>query len=214
MEPIRVFLVDDHPVVRQGLRSLISQYSDMQVIGEAEDGSTALELVMELRPDVVLLDIRLATGSNGLQLARKLRRLKSEVRLIVLSSYDDDSYLLQAAQLGVHGYLLKSASPEVLADSIRAAYVGERRISPSMAGKALEQLAALSRAQAQSKSGLSDQELQLLQLIAQGATTQQIAQTLFLSNRTIKRKTQDILAKLGAVNRAQAVAEAFKRGLL
>jgi len=186
----------------------------MQVIGEAEDGSTALELVMELRPDVVLLDIRLATGSNGLQLARKLRRLKSEVRLIVLSSYDDDSYLLQAAQLGVHGYLLKSASPEVLADSIRAAYVGERRISPSMAGKALEQLAALSRAQAQSKSGLSDQELQLLQLIAQGATTQQIAQTLFLSNRTIKRKTQDILAKLGAVNRAQAVAEAFKRGLL
>lgn len=209
----RVMVVDDHPVVRQGLRSLLSQYPDIQVVGEADVAPLALELIDELRPDVVLLDIRLA-GPSGLDLARQLRRSRFDSRVIILTSHDDEAYLLEAAQAGVYGYLLKSASAEVLADTIRAVHAGERRLSPMLAGKALEQLETLSRAQVRAESGLSDQELQLLQLFADGASTQDMAQSLYLSERTVKRKIQDILTKLGAASRAQAVAEAFKRGLL
>ena len=213
MEDTRVLVVDDHPVVRQGLRSLLSQYSDIEVVGDAEDSPTALELVATLRPDVVLLDIRLA-GPSGLDLARQLRRSRFESRVIILTSYDDGGYLREAAQAGVHGYLLKSASAEVLADAIRAVHKGEWRLSPALAGKALQQLEVFSRVHAQSEAGLSDQELQLLQLIAEGATTHDMARALYLSERTVKRKIQDVLDKLGATNRAQAVAEALKRGLL
>jgi DNA-binding NarL/FixJ family response regulator len=213
MEHTRVVVVDDHPVVRNGLRSLLSQYADIQVVGEADGGQSALELITELQPDVVLLDIRLV-GPSGVDLARQLRRTQSKARVIILTSHDHEAYLLEAAQAGVHGYLLKSSSAEVLADAIRAVHAGERRLSPALVGKALEQLEVLSQAQAQSESGLSTQELQLLKLIADGASTQDMAQALYLSERTVKRKIQDILAKLGAASRAQAVAEAFKRGIL
>lgn len=213
MAEIRVLLVDDHLVVRQGLRSLLSQYPDIQVVGETEGGPAVLELVTGLRPDVVLLDVRLA-DSSGLDLARQLQRGHFETRVIILTSYDNEDYLLKAAQAGVYGYLLKSASAEILADAIRAVHAGERRLSSTLAGKALQQLETLSQAKLQAESGLLNQELQMLHLIAAGASTQEIAQTLYLSERTIKRKIQDILDKLGAANRAQAVAEAFKRGIL
>jgi len=209
----RVLIVDDHPVVRQGLRSLLSQYPDIQVVGEADGSPAALGLIADLRPDVVLLDIRLA-GPSGLELARQLRRSGAEARVIILTSHDDEAYLMEAAQAGVHGYLLKSASAELLAEAIRAVHAGEHRLSPALVSKALEQLEALSRTQAQAESGLSDQELQLLRLLADGANTQDMARALYLSERTVKRKLQDILDKLGAATRAQAVAEAFKRGLL
>lgn len=213
MEDTRVLLVDDHPVVRRGLRSLLSQYVDIQVVGEAAGGLAILDLVARLNPDVILMDIRLA-GPSGLDLARQLQRTHCQARVIILTSYDDEGYLLEAAQVGVYGYLLKSASAEILADAIRAVHKGERRISPALAGKAWEQLEALSLARLQSEAGLSDKELQLLRLIADGASTQDMAQALYLSERTIKRKVQDVLNKLEAANRAQAVAEAFKRGLL
>ncbi len=209
----RVLIVDDHPVVRQGLRSLLAEYSDIQVVGETEGGPEFLELVDQLQPDVILLDIRLV-GSSGLDLARQLRSMSSEARVIILTSYDDEIYLREAAQAGVHGYLLKSASAEVLADAIRAVHAGERRISPALVNKVMQQLETLSRAQAQAASGLSDQELRLLRLIAEGVSTPDIVRTLYLSERTVKRKIQDILTKLGATSRAQAVAEAYKRGLL
>jgi two-component system response regulator DevR len=210
---IKVLIVDDHPVVRQGLRSLLSQYSDIQVVGEAEGGPAVLKLVARLRPDVVLLDIRLA-GPNGLTLARRLRCLQSESRVIILTSYDDEAYLLEAARAGVHGYLLKNASAETLADTIRAVHAGERLISPELISKALYQLEMLSQAQLQSESGLSDQELRLLQLMADGASTRDMVRELYLSERTVKRKIHDVLTKLGATSRPQAVAEAYERGLL
>ncbi|MFQ5611153.1 MAG: response regulator [Anaerolineae bacterium] len=213
METTRVLIVDDHPVVRQGLRSLLAEYPNIQVVGETAGGPATVDLVAGLEPDVILMDIRLA-GPSGLDLARQLRRAGSEARVIILTSYDKDAYLLEAAQAGAFGYLLKNASAEVLVDTIQAVKRGEHRLSPSLAGKALQQLETLSRAQVQSKAGLSDHELQLLQLIADGATTRDMAGALYLSERTVKRKVQDVLDKLGATNRAQAVAEAFKRGLL
>lgn len=213
MEPTRVLIVDDHPVVRQGLRSLLSQYPHIQIVGEAEDTATALEFIMEIQPDIVLLDIRLEKQS-GLVLAQQLQRMGSKSRIILLTSYEDKAYVLKAAQAGVHGYLLKSSSPEVLIETIQAIQAGERRLSPEMGGKVLEQLEIWGQIYAQSEVGLSEQELQLLQMLAEGASTQEISETLYLSERTVKRKIQDILSKLGATNRTQAVAEAFKRGLL
>lgn len=213
MENTRVLVVDDHPVVRRGLRSLLSQYPDISVVGVTEGGPATLDLIATLQPHVILLDVRLA-DSSGLELARQLRRSKVKARIIILTSYDNEAYLLEAAQAGVHGYLLKSSSAEVLAEAIRTVRAGERRLSPELAGKALQQLQSVSQDQIQSKPALSDQELQLLQLMAGGATTQEMSQTLFFSQRTVKRKIQDVLAKLGAVSRAQAVAEAYKRGLL
>jgi two-component system, NarL family, response regulator DevR len=209
----RVLIVDDHLVVRQGLRSLLSQYSEIEVVGEAAGGPAVLEQIGQLEPDVILLDIRLG-NSSGLDLARHILRLYPEMHILVLTSYDEEAYLLEAAQAGVHGYLLKSASAELLAEAIRAVHAGERRLSSDLGGKALAQLAILSRTQALVDSRLSDQELQLLQLIAQGAANQEIAQHLYWSERTVKRKLQDVLEKLGASSRAQAVAEGYKRGLL
>lgn len=209
----RVLIVDDHPVVRQGLRSLLAQYGDIDVVGEAEGSLTALELIDRLQPDVVLLDIQLA-GANGLDLARQLRRLQSPARVIILTSHDDDAYLMQAVQVGIHGYLMKHASAELLAETIRAVRAGERRLPPALVNKALEQLESLTRARRQAEFGLTDQELRLLQMLADGASTPEMMHSLYLSERTIKRKIQDILAKLGAASRAQAVALAFKRGLL
>lgn len=206
-------IVDDHPIVRQGLHSLLSQYPDIGVTGETDGGATTLDLIASQRPDVLLLDIRLE-GSSGLELARQLRRAQIQVHIIILTSHDDEGYLLEAAQAGVHGYLLKSASAEILAEAIRAVNAGERRLTPTLVTKALEQLEALSQAQVQAETGLSDQELRMLQLLAEGADTQTMAQTLYLSERTIKRKIQDVLMRLGATSRAQAVATAFKRGLL
>lgn len=213
MQDISVLLVDDHPVVRQGLISLLSQYPDIHVVAEADRAAMVLEMATKFRPDVILLDIRL-DESNGLDVARQLRRAQCSSRIIILTSYDDESYLLEAARVGVDGFLLKNASAEVLADAIRAVHAGEQRLSPALGGKALGQLKALSQSQARSQSGLSEQELQLLRFIADGGSAQDITQALFWSERTIKRKTKDILAKLGATSRAQAVAEAFRRGLL
>lgn len=206
-------LIDDHPMVRHGLRTLLAQHADIQVVGECDGGPGTLDMLTQLQPQVVLLDIRLP-GISGIELARQIRRLGSNARIIILTSYDDDGYLLEAAHAGVYGYLLKSASAEVLAEAIRAVHAGQRQLSPDLAGKALEQLESLSRLQAQAESGVSDLELQLLRLIVDGASIQEMSQSLYLSDRTVKRKIQDLLTKFHASSRAQAVAEAFKRGLL
>ncbi len=212
MQSISVLLVDDHPVVRQGLVSLLSQYPDLRVVGEADRATAALERA-KMSPDVILLDIRL-DDTSGLDLARQLRRSKCQSRIIILSSYDDDSYLLEAAQIGVDGYLLKNSAAGVLADTIRAVYAGERRVSPALGGKAMAQLKQLQASEVRNKSGLSDEEMQLLQLIADGVSVQEMTRALYWSERTVKRKTKDILEKLGATSRAQAVAKAYQCGLL
>ncbi len=212
MENISVLLVDDHPVVRQGLVSLLSQYPDIRVVAEADRAETALEQT-RLKPDIILLDIRLENGS-GLDLARQLRRSQCPSRIIILTSYDDENYLLQAARIGVDGYLLKNASAEVLAGAIRAVHAGEQQLSPALGGKALGQLRTLSRAHLRAESGLGEEELQLLQCIADGLSVQEITRALYWSESTVKRKTKDVLAKRGATSRAQAIAQAFKRGLL
>jgi DNA-binding NarL/FixJ family response regulator len=210
---IRVLLVDDHPVVRRGMRHLLGTYGDMLVVGEAGDGPAALQSAGQLAPDVILLDIRLPDIS-GFELAAQLREAAPASRVIMLTTYDDDEYLARALGGGAHGYLLKSASDESVAEAIRAVHRGERVITPALTSKVLGQFETLSRIQSRLVSQMGDDEVQILRLIKEGATNKQIARQMFLSERTVKRRVQDLLRKLNVPTRAQAVIEATKRGLL
>lgn len=213
MAAIRVLLVDDHPVVRHGLRSLLANHDDVEVIGEAGDPLEADRLVQFARPDVVLLDICLG-GGDGLACAREWRYTWPEMKIIVLTAYDDNEYLTHALATGAHAYLLKTTPHQGLVEAIRAVYAGHRLVSPRLIDPVLEQFAQMAREQARLASGLSPHEIEVLRLLAQGASLRDVADHLFWSEATVKRKIQDAQEKLGAANRVQAVAEAIRRGLI
>ncbi len=213
METIRVLIVDDHPIVRQGVRSVLANHADIEVVGEADGAASLFATLAALKPDVVLLDIRMP-GQNGIEITQRLKREHPEVKVILLSTYDDEEFLFGALRAGAEGYLLKSASNEVLASSIRQVGRGERLLSPTLLTKVMREFQDLAKEKTRTDSGLSDQELRVLRMIADGATNKEIAEKLFWSEVTVKRKVQDILEKMGVANRAQAVAEAGKRGLL
>lgn len=211
MDPVRVIIVDDHPVVRQGVRNMLAYQSDIQVVGEAENGASLFRCLDELSPDLALLDIRLPQ-QNGIEIAKRLRRERPELRIIMLTTYEDDEYLFKALRAGAHGYLLKSVSPSVLTAAIRRVAQGERLLSPRLMDSVLREFQDL--AQEQARCDLSDEQLAILKLIADGATNKEIAQALFVSEVTAKRKVQEIMETMGASNRAQAAAEAARRGLV
>ncbi len=213
METIRVMLVDDHPIVRQGVRSVLANHPDIEVVGEADGASSLFANLEALKPNVILLDVRMP-GPNGIEITQRLKRDHPEIKIIVLSTYDEDEFLLGALRAGAEGYLLKSASAQVLASAIRQVGQGERLLSPTLVSKVMREFQELSKDKARADSGLTDQELQVLRMIAAGATNKEIAEKLYWSEVTVKRKVQDILEKMGVANRAQAVAEAAKRGLL
>ena len=213
MSAIRVLICDDHPIVRQGVRSVLTNHADIEVVGEAENASTLFAIIDSLKPDVVLVDIRMP-GQSGIDVTQRLKRDYPDVKVIILSTYDDDEFLFGALRAGADGYLLKSASQEVLADSIRQVGHGERLLSPTLVSKVMREFRDLAKDKARGESGLTDQEVEVLRMIAAGATNKEIAEKLYWSEVTVKRKVQDILEKMGVANRAQAVAEAGKRGLL
>ena len=213
MKPIRVLIADDHPIVRQGIRSLLEQFPDMDIVGAAASGPATLQQVAALQPDVVLLDVRLA-GSNGIEVARQLRRYHPQSRIVILTTYDDDEYLFGALQVGAQAYLLKDASLDVLPAAIRAVHSGKRLLSPLLVDKVLHQFQSLATSELRRESGLTEEEIRILQLLAEGASNRQIADDLDYSEAAIKKKVQAILEKLQATNRTQAVANAIRRGLI
>lgn len=213
MDAIRVFIVDDHPVVRQGVRSILANHADLEVVGEAENAAGLFASIEPLRPDVVLLDIRMP-GQNGIETTQRLKRQWPALKVIILTTYEEDEFLFGAVGAGADGYLLKSASNEVLASAIRQVGRGEKLLSPALVDKLMTEFQELTRQKTRANSGLTDQELTVLHMIADGATNKEIAEKLYWSEVTVKRKAQDIIEKLGAANRAQAVAEATRRGLL
>ncbi len=210
-QPIRILIVDDHPVVRHGLRSLLSRHPDLEVVGEAENGTEVLPSLANNDVDVILLDIKMK-GQNGIEVARRVRRSYPEVKIIILTTYDDEIYLHSALEAGIHGFLLKSVSHESLPESIRAVMRGERLLSPSLVSSVVSSYQKLAQEQARREAGLSAEDLKILTDIAAGASTKDIAEAFFLSKATVKRRIQEILEKLGASNRAQAIAEAIRRG--
>ena len=209
--PIRVLVVDDHPVVRQGLRSLLSGHADISVVGEAEDGAEVLPHLARHETDIVLLDIKM-NDQNGIDIARRIRQSYPTIKVIILTTYDDEGYVQQALEAGVHGFLLKSVSHETLPDAIRAVMSGEKLLSPTLVSSVISNYQKLAQEQARQEAGLSSADLQLLQEIASGASTRELADRFYWSEATVKRKVQEILEKLGASNRTHAIAEAIRRG--
>ena len=210
---IRVLIVDDHPIVRRGLWSLLSAYPDIEIVGEAEDATAALQAVKDLAPQVILLDIQMA-GVGGIEIASRILRAAPQTKIIILTAYDNDEYVLGAFRAGAYAYLLKNSLDETVVETIRLVHQGRRLLSPSLMDQVLRQFHVLAQAHASHQHQLSPDDVRVLALIANGATNEEIAKETHWSESTVKRKIEEIAATLGARNRAQAVAIAIKEGLI
>jgi DNA-binding NarL/FixJ family response regulator len=203
---IRLVIVDDHPVVRDGLRGMFAGDPDFDVVGEAADGGEAVAVVGAVTPDVVLMDLRMP-HVDGVAAITKLRENGSTARILVLTTYDTDSDVLPAIKAGATGYLLKDTPRSELVRAVRSAARGEAVLSPSVATRLLGQV------RAPGSEALSPRELEVLNLIARGSTNKEAAAKLFISEATVKTHLLHVYAKLGVNDRAAAVAAAFERGL-
>lgn len=207
MKPVRLLIVDDHPVVRDGLRGMFAGEPEFEVVGEAAEGEEAVALAETLRPDVILMDLHMP-GGDGVSAIRELARRGNPARVLVLTTYDMDGDVLPAIEAGATGYLLKDVPGEELLRAVRAVANGEPVLSPSVASRLMRQM------RRPEQSALTGREMEILSLVAKGATNREIAQTLFVSEATIKTHLLHIYKKLGVSDRAAAVGEAYRRGLL
>jgi len=208
-EPIRVLVVDDHAVVREGLRTFLELQDGIEVAGEAADGEEAIEAGGRLRPDVVLMDLVMPT-LDGLAAMRALRERVPGARVIVLTSFADDDKLLPALRAGAAGYLLKNAEPQELARAVRAAHAGEALLDPHVAARLVDALAG----EKEPLDQLTPREREVLQLIGRGFSNKRIAEELQLSEKTVKTHVGHVLAKLGVDDRTQAAVFAVRAGLI
>ena len=214
MRPIRILVVDDHPIVRQGITSLLSNYPEFEIVGEADNGQDAVVLAMEEEPDVVLLDIRMP-GESGLEVLRRIRPLQPQARVLMLTSFDDDEYVVGALRAGAQGYVLKNVSDEMLVNAIRGVYRGERVLSPQAAERVVQQLLNEEPAPVPMVDVTFDEEeRRILRLLTEGASNVVIADALYMSLSSAKRKLRAIFDKLEVDNRAEAAAEAVRRGVV
>jgi DNA-binding NarL/FixJ family response regulator len=207
VSPIRILVVDDHPVVRDGIIGMVSSDPEVEVVGEAGDGAAAVGLARALEPDVVLMDLRMP-GTDGVAAIREFGRLGIRSRVVVLTTYDGDADVLPAIEAGATGYLLKDAPRDDLLRAIRSAAIGEAVLAPSVASR------LVNRVRTPEASALTSRELEVLALVADGATNRAAGARLHLSEATVKTHLLSIYAKLGVGDRAAAVAEGFRRGLL
>jgi len=205
---VRVLIVDDHPVVRDGIRGVLEHEDGFEVVGEAADGAEALARVAGAPVDVVLMDLRMP-GMGGVEAITELRRSHPQVRVLVLTTYDEDRDVLPAIEAGATGYLLKDSPRATLLDGVRAAHAGRPVLAPSVAGRLMGIVGGDARA-----DGLSPRELDVLRAAADGSTNREIAAALFVSEATVKTHLLHLYDKLGARDRASAVAIAYRRGLL
>ncbi|MGH2550585.1 MAG: response regulator, partial [Thermomicrobiales bacterium] len=201
------------PVVIEGLRKVLATAGDIDVTGEAHDAANAIEQARLLSPDVVLLDLRMP-GASGVQAVRRMREQSVDAAVIILTSYGDQAYVRQALEAGADGYLLKSTRPEDLIASIRNAARGRRALSPELLDGVLADLGGLAKEHTRRDSALNDEDLEILKLASQGQTNREIGESLNKSEIAIKKRLQIIYSKLNVVDRAHAVAESIRRGLI
>lgn len=212
--PIRVLIVDDHLVVRQGLKSMLDATDDIVVVGEASNAPSAIRKAKELTPDVILLDIRLPAGSSGLDVCRALSAQQPGIRTIILTTYEEEDYLFDALKAGAWGYVLKTTSYEDLVEAITSVAGGKRLLSAPMIDKLVAHYSELAREKVLLESGFDQSELNILKLLAEGATNKEIALRLHWSEISVKRKLQNIFEKLEVGDRTHAAVEAIRRGLI
>jgi DNA-binding NarL/FixJ family response regulator len=204
---ITLLIVDDHPIVRDGLSGMFATDPGFEVLGEATDGAEAIRLAQTLEPDVILMDLRMP-GMDGLAAIKELARLRVPAKVLVLTTYDTDNYVLPAIEAGATGYLLKDAPRAELLRAVQAAAAGQSVLSPAVATR------LVTRVRTPDEDPLSHRELEVLELVAAGTTNREAAAKLFISEATVKTHLLNIYGKLGVSDRAAAVAEAFNRGLL
>ncbi|HEY3020960.1 MAG TPA: response regulator transcription factor [Solirubrobacteraceae bacterium] len=210
-EPIRVLLVDDHEVVREGLRSFLSLQDGLEVAGEAADGEQAVREAERLRPDVILMDL-VMPRLDGVGAMRELRRRLPASRVIVLTSFADDERLLPAIQAGAAGYLLKNVAPQELARAVRAAHAGEALLDTAVAARLVEAIATPPGEDAPPER-LTPREREVLALLARGLSNKRIARELGVAEKTVKTHVSHLLAKLGVADRTEAAVYAVRAGL-
>jgi DNA-binding NarL/FixJ family response regulator len=220
---IRVLLVDDQAMVRAGLRMILDSEPDIEVVGEVDDGAGAAAAVARLRPDVILMDIRMP-GMDGLAATREVIAAHPDAKVVVLTTFDLDEYVYGALRAGASGFLLKSASGDALVNAVKVVAGGEALLAPEVTRRVIEEFARATRdgatagiehvAPADAIGDLSEREVEVLQLMAQGMSNQEIAKDLYLSSTTVKTHVSHILTKLGVRDRVQAVVEAYDSGIV
>ena len=215
-EPLRVLVVDDHALFRRGLQMVLGAEPDIEVVGEASDGAEAVEKAKSLKPDVVLMDVRMPKRS-GIEATGSIRGELPDAKILMLTMSDEEADLYEAIKAGASGYLLKEISIEEVPDAIRSVWAGQSRISPSMASKLLSEFAAMSQRSGTAQPAgtqLTPREMQVLKLVAQGLNNKDIAEKLFISENTVKNHIRNILDKLHLHSRMEAVVYAVKEKLL
>jgi NarL family two-component system response regulator LiaR len=209
-DPIRVAMVDDHHIVRRGLHSFLKTFPDMEVVGEAASGEEALQKIENWMPDVVVMDMLMPGGMDGVEAIKQIRALLPNTRVVALTSYADDARVVAALRAGAIGYVRKEADPEILLSSIRAAARGQSLLDPAVASIIMQELLRADKHSAD----LTEREQEVLRQLALGRTNHEIAEALTVSDETVKTHVGNILTKLQLAHRTQAVIYALKKGLI
>lgn len=212
-EKIKVLIVDDHQVVRQGLRTFLELNDDIVVLGDAADGEDAVDLAARLKPDVVLMDL-VMPRLDGIVATSKIKSMHGETKVIALTSFTEDDKVFPAIQAGASSYLLKDVSPEALVDAIRAAHRGEARLHPEIMRKLMAQVATQPASKQVNSLQLTEREQEVVRLVTQGKSNREIAEVLVISEKTAKAHISNILGKLGLDDRTQMAVYAIKHGLV
>jgi DNA-binding NarL/FixJ family response regulator len=206
-------VVDDHQVVREGVISMLSASREIEIVGQAANAHEAIRKAQELKPDILLLDIRLP-GPSGWEVCRTLSSMVPETRVIMLTSFEDEDYLFKALRAGASGYLVKTASNEEIINSICSVAEGQRLLSAPMVDKLISRFAEISRELEMRESGFDKEDIAILKLLAEGSTNREIAESTHWSEVSVKRKLQTIFERLGVEDRTSAAVEATRRGII
>ncbi len=212
-DKIKVVLVDDHSMIRIGLKAYLDTLPDIQVVGEASSGEEAVQVVQDTRPDVVLMDL-IMTGMDGVEATRQVKHIHPTAQIIILTSYHEDSHIFPAIKAGALSYVLKDIDPDDLAMAIRSARSGQATLNPQVAARMVRELQGSSTEEANPFLELTERELDVLRLVATGKNNQEVAADLVISEKTVKTHLTNLLAKLHLKDRTQAAAYAWQNGIV
>lgn len=217
IEKIRILLADDHALLRQGTAELLQHESDIEVVGQAENGQDAVRMAHTVQPDIIVMDVRMP-GMSGVEATRQIRKELPHIQVLVLTAYDDDAYVFSLLQAGASGYLLKTAPASELVKSIHQVRAGESPLSPSIARKVVAKFSGSARGESQENAPpqemLTPREVEILQFLAQGKSNRDIAEELYISERTVQAHLTNIFAKMHVSSRLEAVLKGIRLGWL